>query len=93
MSTKTCELKVLVDPELRAQVNQARGMVPLSAWVREAIEWKLKFIKLGIEKSSRLAPEKEVDKCLSGSIPVVQLPTLYPPDGIAHYLLPPEKKE
>lgn len=39
----TAEIKVLVEPELKTQVNQARGLVSLSAWVRDAIEMKLKL--------------------------------------------------
>lgn len=35
---KTSEIKVLVDPETRAQIDQARGLASISAWVREAIE-------------------------------------------------------
>jgi len=38
---KSAEIKFYLEPELRSQVEQDRGLVSLSAWMRDAIRLKL----------------------------------------------------
>ena len=61
----TTEIKVLVEPELKAQVNKARGLVSLSAWVRDAIEMKLK-----------LCPDRDFKYSKTATIPLSELTRL-----------------
>lgn len=43
MANKTVELKVLVDPDVRTQIDKVRGLVPMSAWLRDAVLSKLTY--------------------------------------------------
>lgn len=45
MANKTVELKVLVDPDVRTQIDKVRGLVPMSAWLRDAVLSKLESIR------------------------------------------------
>lgn len=38
---KTAEIKFYCEPELKAQIEQARELVSLSAWMRDAVKIKL----------------------------------------------------
>lgn len=42
MANKTVELKVLVDPDVRSQIDKVRGRVPMSTWLRDAAQVRMR---------------------------------------------------
>lgn len=56
MANKTVELKVLVDPDVRTQIDKVRGLVPMSAWLRDAVHMKLNYEAGKSENRPEVAP-------------------------------------
>lgn len=53
MANKTVELKVLVDPDVRTQIDKVRGRVPMSTWLRDAAQ-----IRMRVEEMLRRADKE-----------------------------------